>query len=260
MKLQHYVVIVKNLVWSDLTVFKQNIVSRIIDITIRVVLSTIVAAYVMPFFGLTNFGLFQFGGLIAAVGLFELYGSVVEFVSDLEGDRVINYNLTLPIPSIFALISKSTYYFIVYTTLTCIMLPIGYVALWGQWELAQTCCYKLILAIVVQSIFYACYVLWAASLINTMAQLGKIWARFIFPMWFMGGFQFSWLSLYKAMPLIAYINAINPMIYITESIRVALLGQTGYVNFWLCLVVVLCFSLFCFAMGFRNLKKRLDFV
>ncbi len=260
MNMQNYLMICKNLIWADLVVFKQNIVDKIIDISIWVILTIVVTEYVMPFFGLTNFGLFQFGGIIAGVGLFEVYSTVVDMVADLEGDRVINYNLTLPIPSMFALLSKSAYYFIIYSMLTCIILPIGYVALWGQWELAHTCFYKLILAILAQSIFYACFVLWAASMINNMAQLGKVWARFIFPMWFMGGFQFSWASLYQAMPFIAYLNAINPMIYITESIRVALLGQDGYANFWLCLIAVLCFSVFCFAMGYRNLKKRLDFV
>jgi hypothetical protein len=214
----------------------------------------------MPFFGLTNFGLFQFGGILAGIGLFEVYASVVDLVADFEGDRVINYNLTLPIPSIFALISKSVYYFIIYSVLTFAILPIGYLCLWNQWHLAHVCYYQLMLTILFQSIFYACFVLWAASMVDSMAHMGKVWARFIFPMWFMGGFQFSWLSLYQAVPALAYINAINPMIYITESMRVALLGQGGYINFWLCLVAIACFSVVCFALGFRNLKKRLDFV
>lgn len=260
MNMQNYLMTCKNLIWADLLVFKQSFFDKIIDISIWAILTILVTEYVMPFFGLANFGLFQFGGIIAAVGLFELYASVVDLVSDLEGDRVINYNLTLPIPSLFTFISKSAYYGIIYSILTFIILPIGYIALWGQWELAHTCFYKLTLAILVQSIFYACFVLWAASITHTMVQLGKVWARFIFPMWFMGGFQFSWVSLYQAMPWIAYLNAINPMIYITESTRVALLGQEGYANFWLCLIAVLCFSVFCFVMGYRNLKKRLDFV
>jgi ABC-type polysaccharide/polyol phosphate export permease len=250
----------KNLVWADLTVFKQNLVDKIIDIGIWVILTIVVTGYVMPFFGLSNFGPFQFGGVLAAIGLFELYSSVVDVVVDLEGDRVINYNLTLPIPSVLALLSKSIYYFTVYVVLTVAMLPIGWGCLMSQWHTMDISYFKLALVIIFQSMFYACFVLWAASMVPNMGQFGKIWSRFIFPMWFMGGFQFSWLALYHAIPTLAYINVINPMIYITESMRAALLGQTGYANFWLCLLAITFFSMMSLALGIRNLKKRLDFV
>ena len=93
-----------------------------------------------------------------------------------------------------------------------------------------------------------------------MSKLGSVWARYIFPMWFMGGFQFSWTALHHVLPIVAYINLLNPMIYITEAMRVALLGQADYINFWLCLVAMVIFSCVCFAAGMRNLKQRLDFV
>ncbi|MBY0109548.1 MAG: ABC transporter permease [Candidatus Babeliaceae bacterium] len=260
MKKRNYFMTCKNLIWSDLTVYRQTIIDKIIDVGIWAGLTVLVTGYVMPYFGLVNFGPFQFGGIIAAVGLFEMYASVVDFVSDLEGDRAINYNLTLPIPSALALMSKSAYYFLVYASLTFAMLPIGYLCVWGQLPLMQVSYGKLILAIFFQCMFYACFILWASSMINNMAHLGRVWNRCIFPMWLMGGFQFSWLALYSVLPALAYINAINPMIYITESTRVALLGQTGYADFWLCLVAIAGFSAICFAMGVRNLKKRLDFV
>jgi hypothetical protein len=223
-------------------------------------LTVLVTGYVMPYFGLVNFGPFQFGGIIAAVGLFEMYASVVDFVSDLEGDRAINYNLTLPIPSVLALMSKSAYYFLVYASLTLAMLPIGYLCVWGQLHLMQVSYGKLILAIFFQCMFYACFVLWASSMTNNMAHLGRVWNRFIFPMWLMGGFQFSWISLYHVLPVVAWINLINPMIYITECTRAALLGQADYLNFWLCLLAITFFSALCLVMGIRNLKKRLDYV
>ncbi len=260
MNTQRYLDTCKNLVWADLCILKQNLLDKVIDIGIWVVLTIFVTGYIMPFFGLANFGPFQFGGVIAAIGLFELYSSVVDLVADLEGDRMINYNLTLPIPSVLALISKSFYYFLLYATLTTLMLPIGGACLWTQLDLMHVSYFKLALAILFQSMFYGCFVLWAGSVVANMSKLGTVWCRFIFPMWFMGGFQFSWLSLYNVVPVIAYINAINPMIYVTESTRAALLGQEGYANFWVCLVAITGFSALSLTLGIRNLKKRLDFV
>jgi len=258
--IRSYIRTCKQLVYTDLMLYKQTFFDKAINIGIWVSLNIIITNYVMPFFGLANFGPVQFGGTIVAVGLFELHSNVIDLVADIEGDRIINYYLTLPIPSALVFACKSIYYFIIYATLTCAMLPVGYICLWGALDLAQVSFYKLILAILFQSAFYACFVLWVSSVTPNVALLGNVWRRFISPMWLIGGFQFSWLSLHAALPWLAYCNALNPMIYITESTRVALLGQTGYANFWLCLAVIACFSTLCFIIALRNLKKRLDFV
>lgn len=256
-----YINISKNLIETDLIIFRQMFVDKFIDLSIWIVLTTIVTSYIMPYFGLTtDFGVFQLGGLIAAAGLFELYASTIDLVSDFEGDRVISFNLALPFPSWMAIVSKAAYFFIIYTTLALLMIPIGKVCLWNQFDLALVNWPKLMLIILMLSMFYACFVLWVSSIINNMTKMGQVWSRFVFPMWFLGGFQFSWMASYKTLPWLAYINLINPMVYITEAVRVALLGQEGYINFWLCLFAILIFSLVCLYLGITGLKKRLDFV
>ena len=131
MQKDNYFTICKSLIWSDLILYKQMVLDKIINIGIWVGLNIIITSYVMPFFGLANFGPIQLGGVIVTVGLFELYSNVIDLVADLEGDKVINYYLTLPIPSILTFASKSAYYFIVYSTLTCVMVPLGYLCLVG---------------------------------------------------------------------------------------------------------------------------------
>lgn len=255
-----YLNICKNIVYADLLTFRYTLLDKCIDVGIWVILTMVVTSYIMPYFGLHNFGVFQLGGILAAIGLFELYASAVELVVDFEGNRTINYILTLPIPSWMAIVSKGVYYFIVYTTLTLCMFPIGKLSLWHQLDLTQINYFKFFISIITQNIFYACFVLWCSSIIPHMNAFGSVWARYIFPMWFMGGFQFSWISLHQVMPFISYINLLNPMIYITEMIRVSLLGQADYINFWLSLMAILVFSAICLAVGIRNLKRRLDFV
>jgi hypothetical protein len=253
--------ICKNLIQIDLMILCKTFFDKFIDLCIWVVLTMVVMSYIMPYFGLSaDFGVFQLGGVIASTGLFELYTNVVDLVSDFEGDRIINYNLTLPLPSWMALISKSIYYGIVYLILALLMLPVGKLSLWNQFDLWQISYFKFAIAILAQSIFYACFVLWISSSVANMTRLGSVWGRFIFPMWFLGGYQFSWVSLHQAIPILAYINLINPMIYITEAVRVALLGQAEYLNFWLCIAAIIGFSFVCLYIGIMNLKKRLDFV
>lgn len=256
-----YFNVCKNLIISDLLIFKQTFFDKFIDISIWIILTIFVTGYIMPYFGLVdNFGIFQLGGVIAAVGLFEVYVSAVDLVADLQADRMIDYTLTLPIPSWLAIVSKAGYYFFVYLALTIAVLPLGKILLWNQLDLMQVNYFQLLLAIIFQSAFYACFVIWAASVIDDLARLGSVWSRFIFPMWFMGGFQFSWTSLHHVIPVVALIDLINPMIYITESTRAAISGQTDYLNFWLCLGAIAIFSAAFLWVGLLNLKKRLDFV
>lgn len=261
MNKRFYAQVVKEIIAAELEIFKQVFFNEFLDLTIWVILTISVMGYIMPYFGLkADFGPFQFGGVIAATGLFVLYGNIITFLQDLEGENVINYYLTLPIPSYLALVSKALYYFITYLILSLCMLPIGKMTLWNQLDIYHIAYFKLMLALIFQSIFYACFVIWTTSIVKNMANIGSVWARFIFPMWFLGGFQFSWVALYKATPLIAYINLLNPMIYITEATRTALLGQSDYINFWICLCAIVLFSALALFFGIRNFKKRLDFV
>lgn len=257
-----YFNVCKNLVAIDLIIFKQMFKDKFIDLSIWVVLTTLVTAYIMPYFGLaSDFGVFQLGGIIAAAGLFEMGNSnVVDLVSDFEGDRVLDYNLTLAIPSWLALLSKTVYYFIIYTILALLMIPLGKLCLWNQFDLGIVDYPKLIGAIFAINLFYASFALWITSKVPNMAKMGQVWMRFIFPMWFLGGFQFSWMASYKTIPSFALANLINPMIYITEAVRVALLGQEGFINFWLCLLAIVFFAAASLYFGITSLKKRLDFV
>jgi ABC-type multidrug transport system permease subunit len=93
-----------------------------------------------------------------------------------------------------------------------------------------------------------------------MSELGTVWSRMIFPMWFMGGFQFSWFAFYKVFPTMAIISLCNPMIYLTEMTRVAISGQEGYINFWLCVLAAIGFAALFMFLALYRLKKKLDYV
>ena len=107
-----YFNVCKNLILSDLIVLKKIFFDLFIDKAIWFVLTAFVTCYIMPYFGLSsNLGMFLLGGMLPAVGLFQLFPNVVELVADLQGDRIIDYNLTLPIPSWLSILSKAGYYF-----------------------------------------------------------------------------------------------------------------------------------------------------
>jgi hypothetical protein len=84
--------------------------------------------------------------------------------------------------------------------------------------------------------------------------------RFVYPLWVFGGYQYSYAVLANKNPWFAYISLINPQLYIMEGMRAAILGQEGYLNFWLCAGMTFFFSIICGIHAIFKIKRRLDFV
>lgn len=261
MNMRFYFHVFKELIAADLSGVGKQLLDKVINVSIWAVITLLIFAYIMPAFGLkSDFGIFQFGGVVASMGLFEMFPSAVRMVSDFENEKTIFYKLTLPIPSWVALLSKVCYYAINALVLGVCIIPVSKLILWNQLDFNRIAWFKLISLLLLSSLFYGILTLWLASKIQNMTKIQNVWMRCIFPLWFLGGFQFSWLVLYKQIPFIAYLNLLNPIIYITEASRAAILGQEGYLNFWLCILAIATISVFCLWSAISNLKRRLDFV
>ena len=93
-----------------------------------------------------------------------------------------------------------------------------------------------------------------------MDKFDILWVRIVFPLWFLGGFEFSWNSVHLIAPKLSYLLLLNPIIYMTEGVRAALLGQDGMISFWICCLVLSVMFVGVGYWSFKALKKRLDFV
>lgn len=261
MKYLFYARVVKELFITDYKVFKQLIIDKTIDINIGVICELFLAAYIMPNFGIgAGFGMIAFGGLLSASGVFEGYSSIINIVSDLTGDKIIYYYATLPLPSWLMLARLIISHACLYMILTLSILPIGKLLLWNQFDLGSIDSIKFLIILCVSNLFYGAFALFSASFIKNMNAIGSVWARFIFPLWFLGGFMFSWKSLYATSPTFAYIDLCNPIIYIAEGYRSALVGPQGYLNFWICISMISFFGLLTGFIGIRRIKKQCDFI
>lgn len=245
----------------DLKLFREIIWNKVIDLFIWVACTLLIMGYVMPLLGLVaDYGVFQLAGLVASAGLFEVFPSVMNLVSDFEGDRLISYQLILPVPSLLIFIKIITNYALNAIILGLCVVPMGKLVLWNQFDLTQINIVQFALMLIMSGIFYGVFILWITSLCKNVSKVGNVWMRFIFPIWFLGGFQFSWSVLYTLIPMLAYINLLNPMTYIMEGTRAALLGQTGYISVWFCIAALSMFIMIFSWIAIIRLKKRLDYV
>jgi len=256
-----YIHVVKELVRTDLKIFKKIAVSKWIDMFIWISTMILVFAYIMPAFGLTkSYGAFMVASMCSTAGLFQSFSYLAELVADIEGDRVISYCFTLPIPSWLVFIRLIIYYTISFMLLGILVLPAGKLMLWNSFSLAQVSFGKYVLIFLLTNIFYAILALWTASYVRSLLRMDSVWMRLIYPLWFLGCFQFSWKALREVSPVLAYIDLINPITYISEGTRAAILGQQGSLNFWWCVLALIVFIVLGGWNAIRRLKRRLDFV
>lgn len=251
----------KALLRDKFTNIRAKLADKFINLAIWATCSLFVTGYLLQAFGLArNYGAFQLGGVIASVGLFELYGNAVTIVSDIEGDRTISYYLSLPASAPTILLSYVCYYATISSCMSLFLLPLGKLLLGSQLILANISWPGFIFFAIFTNLVCATATLLVSALIPSMDKFDILWMRFIFPLWFLGGFQFSWASVYQSAPWFSYIMLINPVTYISEGGRAVLLGQEGNLNFWLCCFVLLILWVIVSIFAYKTLKRRLDFV
>jgi len=250
-----------NLVRADLRAFWGSYRSETEDMLIYIAVVTLVTGYMMPLFGVPlPFVLLSFTGIVGSAVSFRTFDNISGTVSDLCGDRAIDQRLILPVPSWMTLAATVTSFFL-RTMCVCVwVLPLGLLLLWGIFPLEHLSLWRYAVMLVLAAFFFSAFSLVMASMIDAPHQLGRAWIRVLFPLWFFGGLQFTWEKLHGVVPLLAYVDLINPYVYTMEGMRTALTGPSGNLPFWACVLGLVVLSAFAFLVGVARLKGKLDYV
>jgi len=248
------------LLHKDITISNKRWINRSIDALVWAGSSLIIAHHIMPLFGITDpaYGTFTLIGNLAIWGLFEMLTSIGIFLGDLQGDKTIGYYLSLPLPSWMFFIEQA--FASAYRSLasSILILPLGKLILGNDLILYNINWPHFIIALLIINIFYGFFTLFIASYVQDLSALTMVRSRIMFPLWFLGGFQFPWKMLYSVAPKLAFISLCNPIIYVMDGIRSTILPQEQYLPFWTCMGMLVLFSALFGYIGIQKLKKRLD--
>ena len=207
-----------------------------------------------------GFGVFMALGTLVSCSFWDSWGVSAQFVSDIEGSREIDYYLTLPISSRLYFIKQIAFYTLRSMVPAALMVPLSKLILGYRLDFAQFTMGKFLIIFVMTNIFCATLSLLMTSLVRDMNSIDNVSIRFLFPMWFFGGSQFSWATFYAVSPYFAYFSLCNPLVYAMEAMHVAFLGQPGYLPFWSCIMMLVLFSFVFGSIGSRRLIRHLDCV
>ncbi len=233
---------------------------KIINAIIWTMLNVIVFAFVMPITGLHNFGSFILIGTAASNGYFFATNQLPGLISEITGEASnLQYELTLPIPQWLAFIKYPFEYAYQGFIISFMVLPIGLIALWNEFSFQYFSFIKYHFILALICLFSGFFAFWMASITHDIFQgLENLWLRFIFPIWWLGGFQFSWKGLYSISPALAYINLLNPLTYAMEGSRAAALDPALSLPYWNCVLALMGFTVAFGYLGIYNLKRRMD--
>lgn len=253
--------VIAQLLRRDLNRYKRGVLSKLLDTVSLLITILVVFGYLMGSYGLGGaYGPFMLVSAVASFGFFDIVGKVSDLISDIEGDRTISYTLTMPIPSWLVFVYIGVWWAINSILVTIVILPIGKLILFQSFDLSAISYWRLSIVYVSANLFYGFFSLWLTSLLKNIGGLGILWVRVINPLLMFGAYFYSWQSAYQASPTFAYIDLINPLVYIMEGMRAAALGQEGSLPYAICVPVIWLFTFFCGWHATRRLQNRLDCV
>lgn len=217
--------------------------------------------YIMPALGLpTTYGTFSCISMLVIMASFAAWTSAMPLSTDLEGPKAISYELTLPIPY-WMVWSKYIIALAIRAALFNFMpLIIGKIILGSNFTLPNFSIPHFLLIYLVSCIFFASFATWSVVNTSGIERYSKIEVRLTGPLFFLCGWSASWYVMNGIVPLLGKLLLLTPWIYAYEGSRAALLGQEGFLPFWICIGMLILYALVCIAHGTYVFKKRLDCV
>jgi hypothetical protein len=250
------------LLQRELTILYKNAFDSLIDCLIIPLTFIVISGFILPYMGMpADYGAFMAVGACMMMS----WNSCAWFgagpmIADLESDRSITYQLTLPLPAWMIVIKYALGFAIYGVILNVLTIPIGKVLLGSRFDLSNFSWIKFALIYPSANVMFGFLAVAIALWVNNSFEFGRFWARIGVQLTLFSGLQFSWHTFHQVWPTIAYIDLLNPLVYAFEGTRAAVMGQAGNLNFWLCLFAVWTWSIVFALASYKLLKKRLDCV
>lgn len=233
------------------------------NVIIVPIVYTLIFGYLQPYilFGPGQFrlGTSLFVGSTSVDIFWTAFGFTLPFLFDMEHNRFIDYQLSLLHPALVILeriISGSLLTFILmapYFIMCKLILGSYFDTSTANW-------FAVYLMLYVSSLFCTAYNMLTMCLIKGSDQLGDLWMRFHNPLILLGGFWIPLSAMNEYSTVLGTISLFNPMVYITEGLRRAFMGDTEFVAVGHCVVILLAFTAVCYVLMCLVFKRKNDHI
>lgn len=247
----------------DFFVYTRRIRTWLINyVLIKPILYSLYIAYVQArvFFGAAGDpvrGTTLFAGEMIFVIFPLTYQLIIPLLYDFHAERFIDYQIIMLNPR-WILVQRMVFTATFTFFMALPFFPIAKLLLGTNIATDNTNWASLCLFLYVCCLAASAYHMFAACALKTPQSTRMLWARISLPLIFLGGMSVPLYVIKMYSPWLTMISYANPIIYISEGLRKALLGSDLYLDISLCTVALIGYIILFTWLSCYYFKKRTD--
>lgn len=256
----HRATIFYALLARDIKVLKLRLNNLIIDGLILVSVTVLVFGYLLPLLGMPKTliaPIFLGNSLsffLASLG----YNFATRMVYDLKFNHFIDYFLILPLPKRWLFAYFITSFIIESSIVTLPLITLGIILLGKSFGPLNGSFITFLAVYFLVLLFWALFFLGSSFTCSYQWFKNNMWARRIMPLFVLSSAFFTFKTVTTIMPTFSIIMLCNPLTYLVEGLRSALLGGTAYLPLTTCLLGISVAIVIMSVRLYYGIYKHLD--
>lgn len=243
----------------DFKLLRANILSMFIDCIAPLITQVLTFGYLFPLLGMpTSMIAPIYLGSMLSLFLQLGFSAVMKIAFDLNHNRFIDYQITLPIDKRWLFASYIVNHVIELILITLPLYTVGILVLRANFDITHASLLGVICMALLIFLFFATFFYAIAFSFSLQWILENTWPRILVPLWWISGGLVMWKLVYAWWPFLGYLMLLSPFTYIAEGLRSSLLGTEKFIAWPFCalaLVIFIAFNIFALK---RGIIKRLD--
>ncbi len=187
---------------------------------------------------------FLIGTILYALSVIS-FSTNAEFLLDFERDRMIDFQLTL-VPPVCIIMQKILFNTLFNFISSALFIPTLKLIFYNDLDLSRASWSGAYLILFLASFFVASMQMLLTCATQSRKSIRHFWRRINYPMVMLGGFLVPWKVMNAYSPKLGTLTLFNPILYITEGLRSALLDLPEFFSVGRCaLMLTIASVLFC---------------
>ncbi|GEL19827.1 ABC transporter permease [Pseudonocardia asaccharolytica] len=200
-----------------------------------------------------DYGSIMLPGLLAMNAMFAALQAVAfPLVFEFSWSREIEDRLLAPMPIPLVAVEKIAYASLRGLVASVLMVPIGMLMIDTHWPASGLG--PALLMVVLGALLGATMGMVIGTAVPPR-RINILFAVIFTPLMFTGSVQYPWHSL-TDLRWFQVISALNPLTYVSEGVRAALVPQVPHLPLWLCIVVAAAAVVVLALLGIRGFLRR----
>jgi ABC-2 type transport system permease protein len=195
-----------------------------------------------------------FPGIVALTTVLTgLQSTAFPLAIEFSWTKEIEDRLLAPLPVSWVAVEKVVYAALRGLAAALVMFPVGVLVLGSiPWQAAQI---PLVLAFLILGALNGAAIGLVIGTLVPPNRINVMFALVLTPLLFTGCSQYPWPSL-STLPWFKWLTTLNPLTYISEGLRAALIPGVEHMPVWVCLLMSLVFLVVLSAIGIWGFIRR----